>query len=93
MTTLQQQVQAQNESGGGKIDQVSGQMQGINDSVDALRTRIDKLSAQVTAIQSQLQNIDDAGRGATAGRAAGTTGQQIRTRLRSSNNSSRRRRR
>ncbi|MFY9746064.1 MAG: tetratricopeptide repeat protein [Acidobacteriaceae bacterium] len=57
MTTLQQQVQAQNESGGGKIDQVSGQMQGINDSVDALRTRIDKLSAQVTAIQSQLQNI------------------------------------
>jgi tol-pal system protein YbgF len=32
-------------------------MQGINDSVDALRTRIDKLSAQVTAIQSQLQNI------------------------------------
>jgi|SRR5580658_3348344 tol-pal system protein YbgF len=57
MTTLQQQVQTQNESGGGKIDQVSGQMQGINDSVDALRTRIDKLSAQVAAVQSQLQNI------------------------------------
>ena len=57
MTTLQQQVQAQNESGGGKIDQVSGQMQGINDSVDALRTRIDKLSAQVAAVQSELQNV------------------------------------
>ena len=57
MTTLQQQVQTQNESGGGKIDQVSGQMQGINDSVDALRTRIDKLSAQVAAVQSELQNV------------------------------------
>ncbi|HUB20688.1 MAG TPA: tetratricopeptide repeat protein [Acidobacteriaceae bacterium] len=57
MTTLQQQVQAQNESGGGKIDQLSGQMQGINDSMDALRTRIDKLSAEVQAVQSQLSNI------------------------------------
>jgi tol-pal system protein YbgF len=58
VTTLQQQVQAQNEAGGGKIDQVSTQMQGINDSVDALRTRIDKLSAQLQAVQSQLQNIN-----------------------------------
>ncbi len=58
VTTLQQQVQAQNEAGGGKIDQVSTQMQGINDSVDALRTRIDKLSAQLQAVQSQLQHIN-----------------------------------
>jgi len=58
MTTLEQQVQAQNESGGSKIDQVSTQMQGINDSIDALRSRIDKLSAQVEAVQSQLQNVN-----------------------------------
>ncbi len=58
MTTLEQQVQAQNESGGSKIDQVSTQMQGINDSIDALRSRIDKLSAQVEAMQSQLQNVN-----------------------------------
>jgi tol-pal system protein YbgF len=57
VTTLQQQVQSQNEAGGGKIDQVSTQMQGVNDSMDALRTRIDKLSAEVQAVQSQLQNI------------------------------------
>jgi tol-pal system protein YbgF len=57
VSTLQQQVQAQNESGGGKIEQVSTQMQGINDSMDALRTRIDKLTAEVQAVQSQLQNI------------------------------------
>jgi tol-pal system protein YbgF len=57
VTTLQQQVQSQNEAGGGKIDQVSTQMQGINDSMDALRTRIDKLSAEVQGVQSQLQNL------------------------------------
>jgi tol-pal system protein YbgF len=32
-------------------------MQGINDSMDALRTRIDKLSAEVQGVQSQLQNL------------------------------------
>ena len=58
INTLQQQVQVQNESGGGKIDQVSTQMQGINDSIDELRTRIDKLNAQMQAIQSQLQNVN-----------------------------------
>jgi tol-pal system protein YbgF len=58
VTTLQNQVQAQNDSGGGKIDQLSTQMQGINDSVDELRSRIDKLSAQMQAIQSQLQTIN-----------------------------------
>jgi tol-pal system protein YbgF len=56
--TLQSQVQAQNEAGGGKIDQLSTQMQGINDSVDELRSRVDNLKAQLQAIQSQLQNIN-----------------------------------
>jgi tol-pal system protein YbgF len=58
MTTLQNQVQAQNEAGGGKIDQVSTQMQGVNDSVDELRHRIDGLKSQLDAIQSQLQNLN-----------------------------------
>ncbi|MGC2618529.1 MAG: tetratricopeptide repeat protein [Acidobacteriaceae bacterium] len=58
VTTLQNQVQAQQEAGGGKIDQLSTQMQGINDSVDELRSRIDNLKAQLQAIQSQLQNIN-----------------------------------
>jgi tol-pal system protein YbgF len=58
VTTLQTQVQAQNDAGGGKIDQLSTQMQGINDSVDELRSRVDNLKAQLQAIQSQLQNIN-----------------------------------
>jgi tol-pal system protein YbgF len=36
-------------------------MQGINDSIDALRTRIDKLSSEVQAVQSQLSNISTQG--------------------------------
>jgi tol-pal system protein YbgF len=65
VTTLQNQVQAQNEAGGGKIDQLSTQAQGINDSIDELRSRMDKLNAQMQAIQSQLQTL-----------AAGTQQQQ-----------------
>ncbi len=78
ITTLQQQVQVQNESGGGKIDQVSTQMQGINDSIDELRTRIDKLNAQMQAIQSQLQNVNMQTAQQQAGQAGvpGQPGQQ-----------------
>jgi tol-pal system protein YbgF len=78
ITTLQQQVQAQNEAGGGKIEQLSTQMQGINDSVDELRSRIDKLNAQLQAIQSQLQNVSaqPAGQQAAQGPAGQPGGDQ-----------------
>ena len=67
-------MQTQNESGGGKIDQISGQMQGINDSVDALRTRIDKLSAAgAGGAVAAAEHYDGRG-GAAAGRAAGSGG-------------------
>ncbi len=33
-------------------------MQGINDSIDALRSRIDKMSTGLQAVQSQLQNVN-----------------------------------
>ena len=58
MTTLQQQVQTQNESGGGKVDQLSGQIQGVNDSIDELKTRMAKLDKTLQDIQSQLQNVN-----------------------------------
>ena len=57
MTTLQQQIQAQNESGS-KIDQVSGQVQGVHDSVDELKSRIAKLDKELQDLQSQLQNVN-----------------------------------
>ncbi|MBT9330357.1 tetratricopeptide repeat protein [Paracidobacterium acidisoli] len=67
LNALQQQVQVQNESGGGKIDQVSTQMQGLNDSVDELKSRIAKLDTELKAIQSQLQNINTPPPAATPG--------------------------
>ncbi|HEX3473355.1 MAG TPA: tetratricopeptide repeat protein [Silvibacterium sp.] len=57
MTTLQQQLDAQNASGG-KIDQVSGQIQGVHDSVDELKSRIAKMDKALQDIQSQLQNVN-----------------------------------
>jgi tol-pal system protein YbgF len=54
---LQQMLSAQNEAGGGKIDQVSGQLQSLNDSLDELKTRIGRLDTAIQNIQSQLQNM------------------------------------
>ena len=73
VTTLQNQMQAQTQAGGGKIDQVSTQIQGLNDSVDELRTRIGKLDTELQAIQSQLQNVNSAP-GATPGAGAAMPG-------------------
>jgi tol-pal system protein YbgF len=70
VTTLQNQMQAQEQSGGGKIDQVSTQIQGLNDSVDELRTRIGKLDTELQAIQSQLQNVNTAPAAVPGGQAA-----------------------
>jgi tol-pal system protein YbgF len=58
LNSLQQQVQTQNESGGGKVDQLSGQIQGVNDSIDELKTRMAKLDKTLQDIQSQLQNVN-----------------------------------
>jgi tol-pal system protein YbgF len=58
MTTLQQAVQAQNEGNGGKVDQLSGQMQSLNDSVDELKSRIAKVDKTLLDIQAQMQNVN-----------------------------------
>ena len=55
MTQLQATVNAEKE-GGGKIDQISGQMQALNDSVDELKTRIGRLDTALQNIQAQMQN-------------------------------------
>src|ERR1700757_367431 len=43
VTTLQQKLNAQNESLSGKLDSNAGQVQSLNDSVDELKTHISKL--------------------------------------------------
>jgi tol-pal system protein YbgF len=58
MTALQNSLQAQEQAGGGQLQQVSTQIQSLNDSVDELRTRIGKLDTEIQAIQSQLQNVN-----------------------------------
>ncbi len=52
MNTLQQAVAAQGEN-----NQISGQIQALNDSVDELKSRIAKLDTTMQAMQGQLQNI------------------------------------
>jgi len=56
ISQLQQALAAQNEAGGGKLDQVAGQIQSLNDSLDEIKTRIGRLDATMQSIQSQLQN-------------------------------------
>lgn len=57
LTSLQQQVQEQS-AGGNKVDQLSGQMQSMNDSIDELKSRIARLDKTMQDIQAQLQNVN-----------------------------------
>lgn len=57
LTSLQQQVQEQS-AGGNKVDQLSGQMQSMNDSIDELKSRIARLDKTLQDIQAQLQNVN-----------------------------------
>jgi tol-pal system protein YbgF len=64
---VQQAVSSQNEN-----QQLSGQMQSLNDSVDELKTRIARLDATLQAMQAQLQNVQtQSAPPAAAGPAAG----------------------
>jgi tol-pal system protein YbgF len=54
VTAMQQAMSSQNEN-----QQLSGQMQALNDSVDELKTRIGKLDATLQSMQAQLQNVQN----------------------------------
>jgi tol-pal system protein YbgF len=54
VNAMQQAVSSQNSS-----QQLSGQMQALNDSVDELKTRIGKLDSTLQSIQAQLQNVQN----------------------------------
>ena len=67
VNAVQQAMTSQNEN-----QQLSGQMQALNDSVDELKTRIGKLDATLQSMQAQLQNVQNPG--ATAGPPPGGPG-------------------
>src|SRR6266481_2282134 len=52
---LQTSLQKQNTDGAGKVDQVSGQIQSLNDSVDELKARMAKVSKQLDDLQAAQQ--------------------------------------
>ena len=61
VNTLDQQVQKSQQDVGTHSDQLSGQIQALNDSVDELKARMTKIAQQLDAMQSQQQNITPGG--------------------------------
>jgi tol-pal system protein YbgF len=58
VTTLQTTLQKQQGDASGHVDQLSGQIQALNDTMDELKARLGKLSQQLDAIQSSQQNLN-----------------------------------
>jgi TolA-binding protein len=57
LDAIQHQLQTQQEAQGTKIDQVSGQIQSLNDSLDELKTRLSRLEKLTQDIQNQQQSM------------------------------------
>lgn len=57
---LQKSLQQQNADTVGKVDQVSGQVQALNDSLDELKARIAKVSKQIDDMNAARQNLNPA---------------------------------
>jgi TolA-binding protein len=55
MDALQKQMRAQQDAQGGKLDQLSTQIQALNDSLDEMKARIARLDKALADIQSQQQ--------------------------------------
>jgi tol-pal system protein YbgF len=57
LEALHKQMQTQQEAQGAKIDQVSGQIQSLNDSVDEIKARIATLQKVIQDVQGQQQSM------------------------------------
>ena len=57
MDVLQKNLQTQTEAQGGKVDQVSGQVQAMNDSLDEVKVRMNRLEKLLLEVQAQQQNV------------------------------------
>lgn len=77
MDGVQRQMRAQSESTGKNVEQLSGQMQSLNDSLDELKARLGRIEKNIGDVQSQQQSIsaklDSGGGGAASGGAPMTT--------------------
>ena len=56
--TLQKQMAAQQQAEGAKVDTVSGQVQAINDSLDEIKTRMNRLEKALGDVENQTQSIN-----------------------------------
>jgi TolA-binding protein len=54
---LHRQLQTQQEAQGGKVDQLSGQIQSLNDSVDEIKARLGSLQKLIQDVQGQQQSM------------------------------------
>jgi len=68
ITALQTTLEKQQGDSSGKVDQLSGQIQSLNDSLDELKARLAKVSKQLEDMQAAQQS--------TAAQAAGNQAQQ-----------------
>jgi tol-pal system protein YbgF len=57
MTALQNALQKQQSESGSHVDQLSGQIQALNDTLDELKARLAKVSKQLEDMQSAQQNM------------------------------------
>jgi len=57
MTDLQTTLQKQQNESGSHVEQLSGQIQALNDTLDELRTRLAKVSKQLEDMQSTQQSL------------------------------------
>jgi len=57
---LQKSLSSQQEANGGKLDQVSGQVQSLNDSLDEVKARLNSLEKALQSVQNQQQSINAA---------------------------------
>ena len=55
---LQKLMLKQEETSGAKLDQVSGQMQSLNDSLDEVKARMNSLEKALASVQNQQQSIN-----------------------------------
>ena len=57
ITTLQNTLQKQQGDSAGRVDQLSGQIQALNDTMDELKVRLAKVSKQLEDMQSTQQSL------------------------------------
>jgi len=58
ITDLQSNLQKQQNDSGSRVDQISGQIQALNDTLDELKARLAKVSKQLEDMQASQQNLN-----------------------------------